>query len=427
MKNLTILFLFFFAPFFLFAQEEEDKGLQYTDHVYLEGISSVKFSNGGLARNYPIVTLGSNSDLLLTFDEISDDVREYLYTIVHCDSEWKPSNISDMDYIDGFNEDDIDTYDFSFNTTTNYTNYQLMLPNGDIRWTKSGNYLLKIYDNTDDKMLAITRRFVVVDPRVAVDAFMARPANVSKNRTHHEIDFRINYENFPIRNPQTDIKIVVLQNGRWDSAIRIGRPMFVKPEELVYDFQDKIVFPAGKEFRFADLRTFEFRTNSVYEIQETNDRFDITLHKDISRSDQGYTSLEDLNGKFIIESMEERDAALRAEYGYVLFSLDENPAFVNHDVYLFGEFTDWEISDRFKMVYNPLVSGYVGQVLLKQGFYDYAYALVDRKTGKIDLGELEGNWHEAENDYTILVYYAPFGARFEEVIGVQHLNSVRTR
>jgi Domain of unknown function (DUF5103) len=424
MKNITILLLLCFSPFLVLGQDP-DAGLVYGDKVYMDNIYSVKFSTGGLLRNYPIIQLSSNTVLTLSFDEIGDEARSYVYTLVHCDADWKPSNISDLDYIEGFNEDDIDTYDFSFNTKTNYTNYQIALPNSELSWRISGNYLLKIYDNTDDKQLAITRRFTVVDPSVAVNGVMRRTASVSKERTHQELDFSINYENFPIRNPHTDIKVVVLQNGRWDTAIKGLKPMFVRQEDLIYDHQDKVVFPAGKEFRQLDFRTFEYLTNSMAEVQKNIDDYQVTLKIDIARSTEGYVSYEDLNGKFIIESMEERDAELRAEYGYALFTLKENPPFENHDVYLFGEFTDWLPEERYKMVYNPLINSYVAKILLKQGFYNYVYALVDKKTKEVDLEELEGNWHEAENDYTVLVYYAPFGARYEQVIGVGNFNSVR--
>jgi len=352
-------------------------------------------------------------------------VTDYVYTLVHCDSDWKPSNISEVDYMDGFNEDDIDNYDFSFNTTANFTNYQVALPNSDMRWTLTGNYLLKVYDNTDDRFLVITRRFVVYDPRVSVQGRMQRTAMVSKSRTHQELDFTINHEDFPLRNPQSDIKVVVLQNGRWDSALEFDRAMFVKPNELIYDYQNKIVFPAGREFRQADLQTFKYNTNSIAEIRETKDRYDITLTTDISRSNMAYLFDNDLNGKYVIRSLDERDGDLRAEYGYVLFTLEESPPFSNQDVYLFGELTDWKIDERYKMIYNPLINSYVNQLFLKQGFYNYLYALVDRETKEVDLDELEGNWHETENDYTVLVYYKPFGARYEQVIAVENFNSLR--
>ncbi|MFT4666298.1 MAG: hypothetical protein ACI9XB_003263, partial [Gammaproteobacteria bacterium] len=291
---------------------------------------------------------------------------------------------------------------------------------------KTGNYLLKVYDNTDDRFLIITRRFVVYDPKVSVQGRMQRTAMVSKSRTHQELDFTVNHEDLPLQNPQSDIKVVVLQNGRWDTAIKPIRAMFIKPNELIYDLQDKIVFPAGREFRQADLRTFNYNTNSIAEIRETRDRFDITLTKDISRSNLAYLFNYDLNGKYVIQSLDERDGDLRADYGYVLFILEESPPFSNHDVYLFGELTGWKTDERYKMVYNPLINAYVGQFFLKQGFYDYLYAVVDRDEPKvIDFDELEGSWHETENDYTVLVYYTPFGARYEQVIAVAQFNSIR--
>lgn len=431
MKNLTLLFLLGIAPLFLFGQNEKDHNLRYEDHVYVDNIRSVKFILNGNVDDYPYIPLVFNTDdpfsqsLVLSFDEIGEDVTDYVYSLVHCDSEWKPSNISEVDYMDGFNEDDIDNYDFSFNTVVNYTNYKITLPNPDMSFTKTGNYLLKVYDNTDDRFLVITRRFVVYENAVAVQGGMQRTAMSSKSRTHQELDFTIIHKDFPLRNPQSDIKVVVLQNGRWDTAIEINRPMFIKPEQLIYDFQDKIVFPAGREFRQADLRTFNYNTNTIAEIRETKDRYDVTLTTDISRSNLAYLFNFDLNGKYLIQSLDQRDGDLRADYGYMLFTLEESPAFSNHDVYLFGELTDWKADERFKMVYNPLISAYVGQFFLKQGFYDYMYAIVDRDTKEIDLEELEGSWHETENDYTVLVYYAPFGGRYDRVIAVARYNSNR--
>ncbi|MFT5266062.1 MAG: hypothetical protein ACI8YQ_004822 [Polaribacter sp.] len=432
MKNLTLLFLLTLSPLFLFAQEEKDHNLRYEDHVYVDNIRSVKFILNGNVESYPFIPLDIRSNrnfistLVLSFDEIGEEVTDYVYTLVHCDSEWKPSNISEAVYMDGFNEDDVDNYDFSFNTTVNYTNYKITLPNSEVSWTKTGNYLLKVYDNTDDRFLIITRRFVVYDPKVSVQGRMQRTAMVSKSRTHQELDFTVNHEDLPLQNPQSDIKVVVLQNGRWDTAIKPIRAMFIKPNELIYDLQDKIVFPAGREFRQADLRTFNYNTNSIAEIRETRDRFDITLTKDISRSNLAYLFNYDLNGKYVIQSLDERDGDLRADYGYVLFILEESPPFSNHDVYLFGELTGWKTDERYKMVYNPLINAYVGQFFLKQGFYDYLYAVVDRDEPKvIDFDELEGSWHETENDYTVLVYYTPFGARYEQVIAVAQFNSIR--
>ena len=426
MKITYLLLSILFVPFLLPAQEDVDASLKYEDYVYMDNIHSVQWNNGGYVRSYPIVRLHSGERLILSFDVLDEEeVLNFVYTIVHCDYNWQPSNLSDMDYTDGFNEDDIDDYDFSFNTYTNYTHYELALPNSDFSWTLSGNYLLKVYDNSDEKKLAITRRFVVVDPLVNIRGQLRRPAKVSLSRTHQELDFSIDIKDLPTRNPRSDIKVVVLQNGRWDTAIKDIPPMFVRPDELIYDHQDKIIFPAGKEFRSVDIRTFKSSTNSVYEIIKSYNQYDIVLRKDSSRQFISYLFYNDLNGKFVIQSFEERDGDLRGDYAHVLFTLDESPAFEDHDVYIYGGLTDWRLQDKFKTVYNPLIGAYVGKVFLKQGFYDYIYVLADKKTKEIDSTEFEGNWYETENDYTVIVYYQPFGARYAAVIGVQHFNWVR--
>jgi len=424
MKKSSTTLLLLLAFTFAFAQDA-DKGLVYKDSVYLDNIKSVKFHPRSAVTSTPIIDIESGGQLSLIFDDLDEEVKDYIYTFQHCDYDWKPSTkITDMNYIEGFNEDDIDEYDFSFNTLTNYTNYQLLIPNQDIRWTKSGNYLLKVYDITDDKKLAITRRFMVVDPLVRILPSISYPSNVSKGRTHHEIDFMIDHKGFEIRNPQIAIKVVIMQNGRWDNAIKNLPPLFVKQEQIIYDYQDKITFPAGKEFRFADLRTFQYKTQTVGEIYESRDGIDVTLIPDRSRIDKGYLSDNDINGQFIIESLEERDYNLRSDYASVLFTLKEGSPFREADVYLYGSMTDWDLKEEFKMVYNDLINAYVTKAFLKQGFYNYVYAVVDRKDKSIDLEELEGNWYETENDYTILVYYTPFGGRYDQLISAYTINSV---
>jgi len=421
MKRITTSLLLLFAFSFCFAQDE---GLVYKDHIYLDNIKAVKFHLNGSVLSYPIIDMQSGGQLSLIFDDLDEEVKDYVYTFVHCDYNWKPSQkISEMDYIDGFSEDNVDDYDFSFNTLTNYTNYQLRIPNQDLRWTISGNYLLKVYDITDEKKLAITRRFVVVDPLVRVIPNISYPSNVSKGRTHHEVDFYIDHKGFEIRNPQVAIKVVVMQNGRWDNAIKDLPPLFVKQEQIIYDYQDRITFPAGKEFRFADLRTFQYKTQSVSEIYESKDGFDVVLLPEESRINKGYLSDNDINGQFIVESLEERDYNLRSDYSSVLFTLKEGSPFHGSDVYVYGGLTDWELKEEFKMTYNDLINAYVTKTFLKQGFYNYVYAVVNREDKSIDLEELEGNWYETENDYTILVYYTPFGARYDQLISAYTLNS----
>lgn len=458
MKYMLMLLAFLFS----LSSFSQDENLRYSDHTYLDDIKSVKLYVDGYLLAMPIIYAGDQTPLVLSFDDVSgDDIKNYTYTVVHCDADWTPSRLAELEYIDGFSELRIENYEYSFKAKSIYTHYWTMFPNQDITFTKSGNYLLKVYEDEDDRRLVITRRFVVVDPQVAIEPRMKRPAMVSKSTTHQEIDFKVVHKNFEIRSPRQELTAVVLQNGRWDTAIGGLKPLFSRFEEQSFDYQDKIVFPAGKEFRFLDLRGLKFRDPKLESVTENNGHFSATIEKEKKRGNTAHFERFDINGNFLIENSDERgrlfirrpsDAdvtvdiggpsetarqeaifgadgpeldihSLQSEYVDVLFTLYSPGEMYGEDLYIFGGLSEWQFKPEFKMVYNPMINAYVGKVRLKQGYYDYLYAAVSQENRKADFEVTEGDWYETENDYTILVYYRPFGSRFDQLIGVETFSS----
>lgn len=421
MRKLLLL-LFSAISLQLAAQDEQ---LRNYDYVYVKNIKSVQFHIEGLFLTLPLIGLYSNDRLEFSFDDLGLDVKDYIYTIVHCDINWNPSQLSEMEYIDGFTEEIFDEYRFSFKTITPFTHYRMYLPNEHMRFTKSGNYLLKVYDNEDEKKLVITRRFMVADRQVLISPRVVSPAKVSKFKTHQEIDFTVDHPKLKIRSPRQEIKAVILQNGRWDNAISDQVPLFTRLNQMVFDYQDKIVFPAGKEFRYLDLRSLQYRSEGISVIERYDDRFEVILFKDEKRFNKPYFSRRDLNGKFVIESLDERNPDLSGDYAHVLFSLYSPAPVYDKEIYLFGAISDWQIKESFKMHYNNAVNAYVAKILLKQGYYDYTYAAVPKegKDHTPDLQEIEGTWYETENEYTILIYYRPFGSRYDQLVGALTINS----
>lgn len=418
MKSVYLYWLLF-LPLVVLSQDEN---LKYENYTYKKNIKSVKFHIDGLLLSIPILDLNSSNQLLLSFDDLDldTDVKDYTYYLVHCDRDWKPSNLTEMDYLNGFQGERIEDYRFSFKTVTPYTHYELRLPNEDIRITKSGNYLLKIYDEEEEKTLAITRRFLVVDNQVRVIPRLVRPSRVSKSRTHHEIDFTVEHERLQIRSPQQEVRATILQNGRWDNAIQDIAPLFIRPSSLIFDHQDKIVFPAGNEFRQLDLRSLRYSSEEISVIENYEDRIEVILFKDEKRAARVFLTNSEINGSFVIESQDQADSDLSSNYANVLFSLYSPNEYFEKDVYLIGELTEWKLKPEFKMVHNPALNAYVIKLTLKQGYYNYAYAFVskDDKPGTLNLSEIEGDFHETNNQYTILIYYRPFGERYDQLIGL---------
>lgn len=438
-KLLFVLFLFLF-----FKAWSQDEGLHNYDFVYKSNIKTVQCYIDGLFTSLPIIDLRAEASIVLSFDDLDADVKNYTYTVVHCNAYWEPSNIAEMEYINGFIENRAENYQYSYSTIVPFTNYRINIPNNNIRLTKSGNYLLKVYDSENKKTLAITRRFVVTESLVRIRPQMMRPYVVNKMRTHQEIDFAVNYEGLNVRSPQQEMRATILQNGRWDNAVSDLPPLLNRIDEVVFDYQDKVSFPAGKEFRALDLRNLNFRSRGVFSIERTNHSYEVILNNDAKRAEQIYIQYVDLNGNFVVGNQNLRTSSLyedstateltklafqgsdlSSDYANVLFILKTPEPYFDEEVYIFGALTNWQLLPDFKMQYNSALNGYVAKPMLKQGYYDYAYATVSRnaKVKTPNLSHIEGDWYETENLYTILIYYRPFGERYDRVIGAATFTS----
>ena len=425
-----IVCLFFLLSYsFTSVKAQAFIDLKYENHDYGDFVGAVRFHVEGLRTSFPIADLGGQTRLSVTFDDLDGGVRDYYYSIIHCDRDWHPSELNTMEYVDGYSEDRILNYQFANKTLQDYTQYSFSIPNSAMQWTKSGNYILVVFEKDRDYYPVITRRFIVAERAIPITPQLTRPAQPSKMRTHQEIDFSANFEEFPLRNPQQDVVAVVLQNGRWDSALDGIRPLFVRGDQLLFDYQNKIVFPATKEFRFLDLRSLRYISQNIANIERLPKRWEVTLMKDQPRSGQPYIEYVDLNGDFIIETQDQNNQ-MAADYAQVLFTLYQPEPYHNQDVYLMGGLSNWQIDPRFKMEYNQAVNGYVLKRPLKQGFYNYMYGLVPMNTQPktrsdknqpeavvADFSLTEGNFFETENNYLILLYYHPFGARYDQVVG----------
>jgi len=422
MNRLKLLLLLTFASFAVNLTAQ--KQAYNTDNIYKDNIRTVRCYAGDDRLNYPILNL-EGGFVRLSFDDMDADIKDYYYTITHCNADWTPSGLGKMEYIDGFETEEILDYEYSFNTFVEYTHYELTLPNNSMAFTKSGNYVLKVFLDNNENDVALTRRFMVADNQVSVAFDMVIPISVGKKRTHHEIDFSINHTNLDIRAPREDVKVVILQNGRWDKAFEGLKPLFVRGKELMYDYQDKIVFPAGREYRFVDLSSTRIRGDYVQELEDDGSMHYMHVRRDVDMKDLARIHEEpDINGKYIVNNAHESNDALESDYITTFFTLEAEKAYPNGSIYLFSELTDWKIKPEYEMSYVPAEQAYLLKTLLKQGIYNYTYAYVADETNEVDDNFTTGNWFQTENIYHIFVYYRPFGARYDQLINVTSFNSL---
>ncbi len=383
-------------------------------------IHTVQFANVFDGSGSTVISLKEGGTLTLHFDDLNTSLKNFNYTIEQYDRDWKPSRLEKAEYLQGYLEDKIITYQNAQATNIPFVHYQVSVPNENMRISKSGNYLLRVFLDDDNKTTIITRRFIVIEPLVTVSPLQSFPNALIYN-THHEVHFQIDYKNFKISNPNNEIRATVLQNDRWDNAKYTRAPQYIQGESIMYDYADTFAFNAGKEWRYLDLRSTRFRSERVQTLNKGEETWNYTLFADVDRSHQTYIYYPDISGKFFINTTDYNNSTLPqeiiADYVNVNFFLAKKEKIEDTEVYLFGAFSDWKIDDRFKLEFNEQKKIYTKSVLLKQGFYNYFYATTHGTDKAYDISTLEGDWYGAQNDYTVIVYFRPFGARYDRIIG----------
>lgn len=401
----------------------DDDYLRHSDFVYVNNIKSVLFNRKGWELSSPIIEFNSAERLVLQFDDLDGDYKNYSYTIIHCDATWQPSDLMEHEYIEGFYEDRLNEYSFSRNTRVAFTHYTLEFPNANMQPKLSGNYILKVFVDGDKDQVVLTRRFMVFEQRVTVEATVKQATNLDYRDTSQEIDFTVNTSLYPVSNPYRDLKVLITQNGRWDNAIYGLQPRLVQGDMLVYDYEDKNVFQGGNEFRNFDIKSLRHRSLNVDEINPVTNGWEVHLRPDRNRRFLRYTSRDDINGKLIVKTDDYADDFLESDYAWVHFSLPSDKPLTDGDVYVMGELTDWRFNSRNKMEYNYRDARYELRMLLKQGFYDYKYIYLEDGTDTGDESLFEGSHSITENEYAIYIYYRKPGDIYDSLIGVQHIHS----
>lgn len=396
----------------------------YQNSVYREEIKSVQLYRDGNELSNPVIELGSDAKLVLKFDDLTEDVKNFSYTIIHCDASWNESYIQQSEYLSGFPDNPLTDYAMSFNTTVKFVNYQLRIPNEECSPKFSGNYALVVFEDNNRENLVLIQRFYVVDPLVRIEGQVKKATFDPFNGENQEVDFKIINEQLKLLNPREDIKVVLMQNRRWDNAIRDLKPNFIQDNILGYDYNKENVFPGGNEFRYFDIRTIRHPGENVSDIKFFRPYYHITLLPDAIRRNKNYISYKEMNGNFIVESQDRvTDYNTECDYVFVHFYLPMESQLIGGSVNIFGALTGWNANKTNEMKWNFESAGYESTLLLKQGYYNYQYVYVPEGAKKADSVNLEGTFFITENEYQIFAYYRDQASRYDRLVGFVIINS----
>mgnify|MGYP006290880765 CR=1 FL=1 len=406
------------------AQEAytDDRGVM-REVVVDERIKTIQLYREGWKMSYPILRLNEQSPLVLEFDELGEEIGTFSYRVVHCDADWRRSDMSEQQYMEGYFENQVRDYRTSFNTYYSYTHYTLQIPNEELQLKLSGNYLLVVYRDYDPSQVVFTKRFMVSEARVTINANAKRPVQSVYRDCCHEVDIRVEHTGYRIDDPFSETYLSIYQNGVWDFGIEGLDPLFVNPGELVYDYQDENVFMAGNEFRVFDTKNTSVRSYFVESITYVSPYFHFQLKPDEPNEAHLYFDREDINGKFYIESASGSQPELDADYVFVHFTLEMPLALADGKVYIAGALNNWVFNQTNRMEYNPDRGAYEATLLLKQGIYNYRYVFLPDDAQTFDLAEIEGSHYQTGNEYLVLFYHRPRGERYDHLVGHQVIHS----
>jgi len=399
----------------------------YQNAVFHDEIKSVTLFREGNELSNPVIELGSDVKLLLKFDDLAEDVKNYSYTVIHCDANWNESYIQQNEYLSGFPDNPISDYAMSFNTTIKFVNYQLSIPNDDCSPKYSGNYALVVFEENNRQNLVLTQRFYVVEPKVRIEGLVKKATFDVYNGENQEVDFKVVNQQLKLMNPREDIKVVLMQNRRWDNSILDLKPNFIRDNVLDYDYNKENVFPGGNEFRYFDIRTKRHPGENVESIKFIRPYFHAALLPDAIRNNSKFLPYKEMNGNFVIESQDRvTDTDTECDYMFVHFYLPMPSQLVGGSVNVFGALTGWNANKSNEMKWNYEAAGYELTMLLKQGYYNYQYVYVPEGAKKADSVNLEGTFFITENEYQIFAYYRDLSARYDRLVGFLTLNSTNS-
>lgn len=381
-----------------------------------ENIKTVVFK-GPTEDQFPVIQLGE--PMTLEFDDLTANEQDYYYKIFHCDYDWTPSQLLKSQYLDGADNQRIIDYENSYTTLQPYSNYRLTIPNENVKLKVTGNYVLEIYNSYGD--LQFSRRFVVFRDAVSVAGAVKRSRDFNFINTKQVVQFNINTASFRVVNPKKEVKVAIIQNHQWSTALYNIKPQFTIGTELVYKYNDETSFFGGNEYLNFDTKDLRSPTFAISNI-EMRDVYHHYLFTNEYRYDKEYTYYPDINGDFVVRTLQGEDVSREAEYSKVHFSLPYTNQIGLDDVYVIGKFNNYDLGEENRMIFNEETGKFEATLMIKQGFYNYKY-VVQREDGTIEPNLVSGNFHFTENNYLILVYYRDFGDMYDSIIGIGSINS----
>ena len=410
-KTLWLNIALLLVSFFTFAQVEKEIDPPFN----IKTITFVQNNQNSIAL------FGLNDPFEIQFDDLYGNEANYYYEIVHCNYDWKHSDLSKNEYLQGFDGIRIQEYTNSLNALQLYSHYRIGFPNKNTQLLVSGNYMIKILN--EDREVVFSRKLMIYENLVTVPMQIKRPRTLNDVNFKQNLDFSIKSPNLLFQSPLQNVKVLLLQNGKLNEAITNIKPMFTIGNDLIYKYDTETQFWGGNEFLYFENKIIRASTNFIARVDASNGVYNTHLYTNEARTNKSYTYNPDANGNFVPLNANAGNNAIEADYSWVFFTLSAPSFYEKKNIYINGMFNNYALSDEFKMDYNQEKGIYEKAIMIKQGFTNYQYVVADQNK-KIDYeNAIDGNFWQTENNYFAIIYYRENNQRYDRIIGKGVANS----
>jgi hypothetical protein len=364
----------------------------------------------------PIIDLKQEDQVEIKFDVMGISPEVYTYTLTHCNADWTPSQLIRSEFMNGYPIYTVSDYETSFNTTMDYVNYRLTFPNEDLALKISGNYAVQVFpENSDQPVLCAC--FSVVEAGSDISMQVTSRTDKGVDNSYQQVGFTITCGN-EVKMPMQDLKVFVQQNNRTDNEVSMVKPLSIQNRKLIYEHIPALIFEGGNEYRSFEMTTHQHNGLNIESIEFHEPYYHVLLKPDLWRGNRPYFYTEDINGRIFIRTLLGVDFDYEADYYIVHFYLPCEKE-LTEDVYILSDAFNQILDERSQMEYSAIDKGYVKTVLLKEGYYNYLYVNRKDRNSQASPAIIEGNHYQTENEYRVLVYFRPMGARYDKLIGCQ--------
>ena len=408
-KYITMLILLAFTTI-VCAQKNE---------IYDPNISTLQVVAGDRWLSMPVIRLNQDEVINIGFDDLTHEYRRFTYTIEHCDADWTVSEgLFPSDFIEGFAEGNtIDDKEESVNTNMLYTHYALSIPNDRCRIRMGGNYRVTVYDENNDHQKIFVAHFMVLDPRMGVMMEVSSNTDIDINKSHQQVAMKLSYGSVTVTEPHEQIKSVVLQNGRWNTAVVNTPAQYIMPNGLQWLHSKELIFEAGNEYHKFEMLDPDHPSMGVDVIRW--DGTDYHVYPFACEPQNNYVYDEDANGAFYIRNSDNYENDRSSEYMLVHYQL-KTDRIKDGNIYIDGRWTNEQLTPDYQMTYNEESGYYEAVIQQKLGYYNYHFIVV-HDDGTIRQLPSDGNFFQTENKYQCLIYYRGKQDRTDILVGFQEV------